>query len=400
MVVDPDLWSIPCKFSEKCSLLDFPTLIFVCSTPQNPKLFTTFAVVKQTSPTMTLSSHTTEAIQLLKQMVKLPSFSREENQVADLIEATLRSKGFRPQRQGNNVWAYASCFNPSQPVILLDAHIDTVRPVAGWSHDPFVAEEVADGRIFGLGTNDDGGSVVSLLSVFTQLYHQVNCIFLASAEEEVSGKNGIESVLPLLPPIDYAIVGEPTGMQPAIAEKGLMVIDVTEEGVAGHAARNEGVNAIYKAMSDIQWIESHQYNKVSPLLGPVKATVTIINAGTQHNVIPDRCQFTIDVRSNECYTNEELFAEISSHLQGKAAVRSFRLNSSHIGVSHPIVQRALSLGLQPFGSPTLSNQALLPFPSVKIGPGNSARSHTADEYICIDEIEQAIQLYISLLTGR
>lgn len=349
-----------------------------------------------------------EAVDLLKQLVSIPSFSREEGRVADFIESYLQAKGLKPQRNGNNVWVFSHNFDFSRPAILLDAHLDTVRPVSGWTCDPFTPELTSDGRLYGLGTNDDGASLVSLLMVFLQLNQGIKdkanqdvsttqYVFLASCEEEVSGKDGIESVLPLLPSISFAIVGEPTGMQPAIAEKGLMVIDVEETGRAGHAARNEGVNAIYKAVEDIQWICQHQFEHVSALLGAVKATVTIINAGSQHNVIPDKCHFTIDVRSNECYTNQQLFKEIASHLQGDCCARSFRLGSSGISPDHPIVRRAVSLGLHPFGSPTLSNQALLPFPSVKIGPGDSARSHTADEYIFVSEIEEGIKIYMQLL---
>ena len=353
---------------------------------------------------MNYTEKTHEAVQLLKQMVAIPSFSREEGKVADLVQQFLQAKGYCPMRTGNNVWTKCKCYDESLPNVLLDAHLDTVRPVSGWKHDPFTAtEDTADGIIYGLGTNDDGASLVALMQAFFAIDEmggnsQFNLIFSASCEEEVSGKNGIESVLPLLPPISFVIVGEPTGMQPAIAEKGLMVIDVTAHGVAGHAARNEGVNAIYKAIEDIQWIEHHQFDRVSPLLGSVKATVTIIQAGTQHNVIPDTCQFTIDVRSNECYTNQELFDEIAQNLKGEAVARSFRLNSSSIDASHPFIQKAIGLGLVPFGSPTLSNQALLPFPSVKIGPGDSSRSHTADEFIRIYEITQAIELFVLLLT--
>ena len=354
---------------------------------------------------MNYTNKTLEAVQLLKQLVATPSVSREEAAAADLIQQYLQMKGYEPVRTGNNVWVKCKYFNESLPTILLDTHIDTVKPVSGWTHDPFVPQETADGTIFGLGTNDDGASLVSMIQAFISIDEMggnpdFNFIFSASCEEEVSGKNGIESVIPLLPPISFAVVGEPTGMQPAIAEKGLMVIDVTTEGIAGHAARNEGVNAIYKALDDISWIKNHQFAKTSDLLGPVKTTVTIIQAGTQHNVIPDRCQFTIDVRSNECYTNQEIFDEIAENLQGKAVARSFRLNSSSIKPTHPFVQKAISLGLTPFGSPTLSNQALMPFPSVKIGPGDSSRSHTADEFIKIDEIAQAIELLPQLLNFK
>jgi len=358
---------------------------------------------KKKKKQMNYTNKTQEAVQLLKQLVAIPSLSREEAAAADLIQQYLQAKGYEPIRTGNNVWSKCKKFNESLPTILLDAHIDTVKPVTGWIHDPFIPEETTDGTIYGLGTNDDGASLVSMMQAFFLIdemdgISNYNLIFSASCEEEISGKNGIESIIPILPPISFAVVGEPTNMQPAIAEKGLMVIDVTTKGVSGHAARNEGVNAIYKAIEDIRWIETHQFAKTSKLLGPVKATVTIIQAGTQHNVIPDRCQFTIDVRSNECYTNQEIFDEIANNLQGTAVARSFRLNSSSIALTHTFVQKAINLGLTPFGSPTLSNQALMPFPSIKIGPGDSSRSHTADEFIRIEEIAQAIKLYYSLLS--
>ena len=254
--------------------------------------------------------------------------------------------------------------------------------------------------MYGLGSNDAGASVVSLLQVFLRLCRTTqpyNLIYLASCEEEVSGAGGIESVLPKLPPIALGIVGEPTGMHPAIAEKGLMVLDVTTRGKAGHAAREEGDNAIYKALKDIEWFRTYRPEKVSPLLGPVKMTVTQINAGTQHNVVPDCCTFVVDIRSNELYSNKELFDIIQAHIGSEAQARSFRLNSSHIDAEHPFVRRAVALGRTPFGSPTLSDQALMPFPSVKIGPGDSARSHTANEYILISELEEALELYYQLL---
>ncbi len=355
---------------------------------------------------MTISERTTDAVELLRRLVAVPSVSRDEAGAADVVEAYLRQHGLRPCRKGNNVWVVGEQRADGRPTVLLDAHIDTVRPAPGWKRDPFCPTLEGD-RLYGLGTNDDGGSLVSLMQAFLHITDPAaasgfpsapNLIFMASCEEEVSGREGIESVLPLLPPVDFAVVGEPTAMQPAVAEKGLMVIDVDEEGVSGHAARNEGVNAIYKAVDDIERIRHHEFSRVSPLLGAVKATVTIVNAGTQHNVVPAECRFTIDVRSNELYTNQELFDEISQLLQGRPVARSFRLGSSHIGSDHPIVRRAVSLGLKPFGSPTLSNQALMPFPSVKIGPGDSARSHTADEFICLSEIEEGIRLYIELLT--
>ena len=359
----------------------------------------------------TYQKQTLEAVELLKRLIATPSVSREETAAADVLEAYMREKGLNPQRHGNNVWC---CPPPpkggglsqgesdearrvSSPTILLNAHIDTVKPVTGWQHDPFTPTLEGD-KLYGLGSNDCGGGLVSLLMTYIEL-QPTNIIFLASCEEEVSGKNGIESVLPLLPKIDFAIVGEPTGMQPAIAEKGVMVIDAMAHGKAGHAARNEGDNAIYHAMKDIQWLSEWQFPKQTELLGPVKQTVTIINAGTQHNVIPDQCTFTIDVRSNECYTNEEIFAFFQEHLTSELKARSFRLSSSKIDVEHPFVQACIKEGLKPFGSPTLSDQALMRFPSLKLGPGESSRSHTADEYIKISEIDDAISLYVKLLSS-
>lgn len=348
-----------------------------------------------------ITAYTQEAVDLLRQMIQIPSVSRDEAAVADLLQQTLLEMGLNPHRHGNNVWCVDPKFNAQKPTLLLDAHIDTVKPVSAWERNPF--EPSLEGDIlYGLGSNDDGGSVVSLLQVYRHLIQTeqaYNLVYSASCEEEVSGKNGLESILPLLPPITAAIVGEPTEMQPAIAEKGLMVLDVTAHGKAGHAARNEGVNAIYKALDDICWARGYHFEKESPLLGPVKMTVTVVQAGTQHNVIPDQCTFVVDVRSNELYSNQELFELISSHMQSEVKARSFRLNSSRMDLNHPMVQKTLSLGLQPLGSPTLSNQALMPFPSMKIGPGNSSRSHTAGEFIRISEIEQAIKLYFQLLDG-
>ena len=355
---------------------------------------------------MTYKEQTNEAVELLKKLIATPSVSRDETAVADVLEAYMKEKGLNPQRHGNNVWcqptrwANLSHAEEAKPVILLNAHLDTVKPVAGWQHDPFTPTIEGD-KLYGLGSNDCGGGLVSLLMTYIKTLSSASpsFIFLASCEEEVSGKNGIESVLPLLPKIDFAIVGEPTGMQPAIAEKGLMVIDAVAHGKAGHAARNEGDNAIYHAMKDIQWLSEWQFPKQSELLGPVKQTVTIVNAGTQHNVIPDTCTFTIDVRSNECYTNEEIFAFFQEHLTSELKARSFRLSSSKIDVEHPFVQACIKEGLKPFGSPTLSDQALMRFPSLKLGPGESSRSHTADEYIKISEIDDAISLYTKLLSN-
>ncbi|MCM1109189.1 MAG: M20 family metallo-hydrolase [Clostridium sp.] len=350
---------------------------------------------------MDIRKSTGEAVELLMRLVATPSVSRDEAAAADVLQEFIESVGPACRRHGNNLWCVAPDYDGQRPTLLLNAHIDTVKPVSAWVRNPF--EPVVEGdRLYGLGTNDDGASLVSLLQVFRGLCgreRSYNLIYLASCEEEVSGRNGIESVLPLLPRVDVALVGEPTGMQPAVAEKGLMVLDVTAHGKAGHAARNEGDNAIYRAMRDMEWFRTYRFADESPLLGPVKMTVTIVQAGTQHNVVPDTCTFTVDIRSNECYTNEQLFAHISSCIQSEAKARSFRLNSSRIAAGHPLVRRAVELGRIPFGSPTLSDQALMPFPSLKMGPGDSARSHTADEYIRLSEIEGAIRLYTELLDG-
>ena len=352
--------------------------------------------MKYDIPTMTA-----EAVSLLKSLISIPSISREETQAADFLQNYIEAEGMQTGRKGNNVWCLSPMFDLKKPTILLNSHIDTVRPVNGWRKDPFTPRE-ENGKLYGLGSNDAGASVVSLYEAFCILSEKeqpYNLIFLASCEEEVSGKNGIESALAELPPISFAVVGEPTGMQPAVAEKGLMVLDCTAIGKAGHAARNEGINAITLAMKDIEWFSTYQFPEKSDFLGPVKMTVTIIHAGTQHNVIPDKCTFIVDVRSNELYSNEELFAEIKKHISCEAQARSFRLNSSRIDEKHPFVQKAMKLGRVPFGSPTLSDQALMSFPSVKIGPGRSSRSHTAEEYIMLKEIEEAIGLYLELLDG-
>jgi len=348
-----------------------------------------------------LTQSTSEAITLLSSMISIPSVSREEEKVADFLQTYIEGIGIMTGRSGNNIWCINPMFDMKKPTILLNSHIDTVKPVNGWRKHPYTAK-MENGKLYGLGSNDAGASVVSLFEAYRYLSateQAYNLIFLASCEEEVSGKNGIESVLPQLPPIALGVVGEPTEMHPAIAEKGLMVLDVNAHGKAGHAARNEGENAIYKALNDIQWFRDYRFSKESPLLGPVKISVTQVNAGTQHNVVPDICSFVVDIRSNECYSNEELFQEICSHIQSEAKARSFRLNSSHIDAKHPFVKRAVELGRTPFGSPTLSDQALMRFPSVKIGPGKSSRSHTADEYIRVSEIEEAIGMYIKILDG-
>jgi acetylornithine deacetylase len=307
--------------------------------------------------------------------------------------------GLNPQREANNLWAVSDNFDEAKQTILLNAHIDTVKPVKTWTRDPYEPEVIGD-KLFGIGANDCGGGLVTLLQVFRILKGRklpFNLIYLASAEEEVSGKDGVERVLPLLPKIDVAIVGEPTGMQPAIAEKGLMVIDGYTKGVSGHAARNEGVNAIYKALDDLVWLRDYKFRKESPLLGFSKMTVTQVESGTQHNVIPDSLHFVIDVRTNEYYQNEYLFAFLQKHMKSELKARSFRLHSSCISQNHPLIKKCIRMKMKPFGSPTLSDQALMPFPSFKLGPGASSRSHAADEYIGIDEIHQAIKTYVRLI---
>ena len=344
---------------------------------------------------------TTQAIELLKRLIATPSVSREEAAAADIVESELKALGFEPRRNMNNVWAMAAEYNPQKPTILLDAHLDTVKPNVQWVRDPFVPQ-VEEGKLYGLGSNDTGGSLVSLLAAFVRLAKSVqpyNLIFLASAEEEVTGVNGVRAVLPELGDIDFAIVGEPTSLQPAVAEKGLMVLDCVAHGVAGHAAREEGVNAIYKALKDIEWFRTHRFERVSPLLGAVKMSVTGVNAGTQHNVVPAECRFMVDVRVNECYQNEELLAEIREHVECDVTPRSTHLNSSAIALDHPAVKRLVAMGKVPFGSPTMSNQAVMPFTTLKLGAGDSSRSHTADEYILLSEIEEAVELYYALLNG-
>ena len=362
---------------------------------------------------MSIDNYIHDAVELLKQLIATPSVSRDESKAADIMEQTMRSYGFEPQRIGNNLMLKSSDWDDSRPTILLNAHIDTVKPVSTWTKDPFTPTIEGD-RLYGLGSNDCGGGLVSLLQVFRIInaspsgrFGGVNFIYLASCEEEVSGVGGIRAVLPLLPKIDIAIVGEPTGMQPAIAERGLMVIDAIAHGKSGHAARGEGVNAIYEALDDLLFIRNYKFQRISPLLGETKMQCTIINSGTQHNVVPDECKFTIDVRTNELYTNEEVFEFLQSKLKSELHARSFHLQSSSLYNGNDnvnsnesvnfLLEKLKELGMQPFGSPTLSDQALMRFPSFKLGPGESSRSHSADEYICISEIRNAIETYLKLL---
>ena len=350
---------------------------------------------------MTQEEYVKDAVGLLSQLIATPSTSRNEKDAADIMEQTLRDYGFTPHREANNVWVIDPHFDEHKPTLLLNAHIDTVKPVDSWKRDPF-APTIEGDTLYGLGSNDCGGGLCSLLQTFRMLTEKTqnyNLIYLASAEEEVSGKDGISRALPLLPKINLAIVGEPTGMQPAVAEKGLMVLDVIAHGKSGHAARNEGVNAIYEALDDMRWIRDYKFEKVSPFLGPTKMTLTVVNAGTQHNVIPDTCTMLVDIRTNEFYDNEELYHFICQHLKSEVKAHSFRLKSSRIDPEHPLIKKCVAMGMKPFGSPTLSDQALMHFPSFKLGPGESSRSHSADEFIKISEIADAIAKYKELLDG-
>ena len=337
--------------------------------------------------------------ELLQKLISIPSLSRDETAVADFLEAWLAGEGLAPHRCGNNLW----CCHGEGPAVLLDAHIDTVKPVAGWTRDPFTPYLEGD-RLYGLGSNDDGASVVSVIEAYKRLIAKpqpYTLVLSLSAEEETSGRHGLEISLAEIEtacgPVACGVFGEPTSLEMVVAEKGLMVLDCLVKGVAGHAARNTGVNAIYKALPAIEWFRGKQFEKVSDKLGPVKMTVTQIQAGTQHNVIPDSCTFVVDVRSNGLYTNEELLELIQAEAPCEVIARSTRLHGSAISPEHPLVKRGLALGLPAVGSPTLSNQALARFPSVKIGPGDSPRSHTADEYVCIGDIEKAINIYVNIL---
>ena len=337
-------------------------------------------------------------IDLLQEMIAIPSFSREEGAVANLLERRLTASGLPVKRSGNNLW----CSTLGEgPTLLLNAHIDTVRPAAGYQRDPFTPILEGD-RLYGLGANDDGGSVVALIETYKILASRpqpYRLVLSLTAEEEVSGKGGLELLFPEIGPVALGVIGEPTGMQMAVAERGLMVLDCTARGVSGHAARDEGRNAIYLAMEDIKRLRTMDFGRPSDLLGRVKTTVTQIDAGTQHNVIPDVCKFVVDVRTNEHVTNQEVLDGIARCLSSEVKARSTRLGSSGIAMDHPLVKRGLAMGLQPFGSPTLSNAALCPFPTLKIGPGDSARSHGPDEYICLSEIRDAVGKYVELLDG-
>ncbi len=350
---------------------------------------------------MSIDTAKEQALELLKALIATPRTSRDELAAANLVEESMISHGYSPERTGNNLLCKSRYYDPARPALLLNSHIDTVKPVATWTRDPF-QPVIEDGRLYGLGSNDAGASLVSLLHTFyltDQQPNNLNIIFLATCQEEVSGADGMKMMAPMLPEISVALIGEPTEMQPAIAEKGLMVLDLEVHGKSGHAARNEGINAIYRAMDIVAMFRDYRFEKESALLGPVKMSVTVVNSGTQHNVVPDLCTMTVDVRSNECYSNIEIFNAIQQRLPEWCTMRarSYNLNSSGIQPEHPLIKRAMEMGLRPFGSPTLSDQALLGCPSFKMGPGASSRSHSADEYIRIDELSNAIPLYMSLL---
>lgn len=341
-----------------------------------------------------------DALELLKKLILTPSFSKEEEKTASIIESFLKDRGVKTNRKLNNIWAYNLYFDSSKPTILLNSHHDTVKPNSGYTIDPFTPIEKED-KLYGLGSNDAGGCLVSLINTFIYFYDKknlaYNILLAATAEEEISGRNGVELIWNEIQPIDFAIVGEPTLMDLAIAEKGLMVLDCTANGKSGHAAREEGENAIYNALKDINWIQNYTFPKVSELLGKVKMSVTIINAGSQHNVIPDKCSFTIDIRVTDAYRNEEILDILKANLISDIHPRSVRLKPSSIDKNHKIVQEGIKLGKKIYASPTTSDQALMDCPSLKMGPGDSARSHTADEYIYLSEIKEGVAGYVKIL---
>lgn len=343
---------------------------------------------------------TKEAIELLKQLISKQSFSSEEDETALLIKQWFSTHDIKFESQNHNIWAKNKHFDASKPTILLNSHHDTVKPNKAYTRDPF-KPEVIDGKLYGLGSNDAGGCLVSLMALFAYFHEQenlnYNLVIVASAEEESSGQNGLNSMLSVIPNIDVAIVGEPTLMQLAIAEKGLLVLDCTAHGKAGHAAHGLGDNSIYKAMEAIEWFRTFKFPKVSDTLGEIKMTVTQVNAGTQHNVIPAECSFVVDIRITDAYTNAEVLAIVKENVYVEVKERSLRLNSSSIPVEHPLVKAGVSLGRETYGSPTLSDQAALSCPSLKLGPGDSHRSHTADEFIYVNEIEDGIEIYVDLL---
>lgn len=348
--------------------------------------------------------HTTlfnDSLGLLQKLIAIPSLSKEEALTAEAIDLFLKDRGVKTHRKENNIWAFNKHYDASKPTILLNSHHDTVQPNPGYTRNPF-SPDLEDGKLYGLGSNDAGGCLVSLIACFMHFYEQENLKYnlclATTSEEEISGTNGLELIVPDLGPLEFAIVGEPTLMDLAIAERGLMVLDCVSHGKAGHAAREEGENAIYKAIKDIEWFRTYEFAKKSALFGPIKMSVTIIEAGSQHNVVPAICKFTVDVRVTDAYRNEEVIKIIRQHVNCEVKPRSVRLKSSSISVEHPIVVAGIALGRKTYGSPTTSDQALLDIPSLKMGPGDSARSHMADEYIYVKEIEEGIDLYIQLIS--
>ncbi len=342
---------------------------------------------------------TEKGIEFLRRLIAIQSYSGEEDRTADLIEEYLKEHGFHPQRKKNNVWAWAGEKDETKPTLLLNSHHDTVKATSKWTKNPF-EPIIEEGKLFGLGSNDAGGPLVSLLHTFIYLSNteqDYNVCFLASAEEETSGKQGVPIALEDLGKIDLGVVGEPTSMRMAIAERGLIVLDCVTHGKSGHAARGEGENALYKAMKDIEWFRNYEFDKVSEVLGKVNTTVTQIEAGSQHNVVPDECRFVVDVRPNEFYSNEEIVEEIRRNIDCEVTPRSLNLNASSIDGDHPVVQKGKQLGIDTYGSQTMSDQVHMPFPCIKMGPGDTHRSHTADEFIYLKEIEEGIELYIKLL---
>lgn len=343
-----------------------------------------------------------EAIELLTQLIQIPSFSKEEDRTAAAIADFLKAHNIQSNRTGNNVWALNKHFDATKPTLLLNSHHDTVKPNPGYTRDPFKAE-VIDGKLYGLGSNDAGGPLVSLIAAFIYFYDvpglSYNIVLAATAEEEISGTGGVESIWSSLPKIDCAIVGEPTLGEVAVAEKGLMVLDCIAKGKAGHAAREEGVNAIYQTLDDINWFRTYAFPKVSSTLGKVKMSVTVINAGQAHNQVPAECKFTVDVRVTDAYSLEEVLQIIKQNVTCEVTPRSLRLRSSGIDINHPLIKSAEKLRLKQYGSPTTSDQALIPAASIKLGPGDSARSHSADEFIYVEEIRKGIDLYIQLISN-
>lgn len=343
---------------------------------------------------------TQEAIALLKDLIETPSFSSEEDQTALLIENWFTQNNIPFERENNNVWAFNNYFDKNKPTLLLNSHHDTVKPNQGYTNDPFKAI-VDEGKLYGLGSNDAGGCLVSLLATFVHFYSNenlpYNLVMVASAEEESSGKNGLNSVLKHLPELECAIVGEPTLMQLAVAEKGLLVLDVIVKGTASHAAHNNPDNPIYNAIPVIEWFKTFQFERISEVLGPVKMTITQVSAGKQHNVVPAECHLVVDIRVNDCYNNKEILETVRQHVNAEINPRSMHLNASSIPVSHGLVQAGIALGRTTYGSPTLSDQSVLSCKSLKLGPGETLRSHSANEFIFINEIEEGIQLYIKIL---